>query len=154
MNTRTQILSLWASSKTEPTKSLRLTKSPQTHVVDGNIAYHWMYNAIKSQNICSYGESDSEPQVLSRLLATYLFCKNIYRCWQGFRKLNSVVVAEGIKVCGHGPWRAIGSDGRPTPADKPMAIGILILVVSFLPRKESGSCWALWLEPISELLVY
>ena len=37
-------------------------------VVDGNVAYHWMHNAIKSQNIRFHEESNRWPQMLPRLL--------------------------------------------------------------------------------------
>ena len=36
-------------------------------VVDGNVAYHLMYNAVKFQNIRSKGESNLEPQMLPML---------------------------------------------------------------------------------------
>ena len=52
-------------------KSLRLTKSPQVPRVDENIVYHWMHNAIKSQNIRSHrGTSGAiETLVTTRLQA-------------------------------------------------------------------------------------
>ena len=34
----------------------------------GNVAYHWMHNAVKFQNIRSQEESNPEPQVLPRFL--------------------------------------------------------------------------------------
>ena len=47
-------------------KSSRLTKSPHVLAVDGNVAYHWMHNAIKFQNIRSNEKSNLGPQVLPR----------------------------------------------------------------------------------------
>ena len=68
MNTCTQTLSLWASSKTE-SANLQDWQSHHRHLaVDGNIAYHWICNAVKSQNIRSHGESNPGPQVLPRHL--------------------------------------------------------------------------------------
>ena len=36
--------------------------------VDGNVAYHWKHNTVKSQNIRSRDESNLGPQILPRLL--------------------------------------------------------------------------------------
>jgi len=55
MNTHTQTLPLWSSSKTEPTNPRDWQSHHRRLTVDGNVAYHWMHNAVKSQNIRSYG---------------------------------------------------------------------------------------------------
>ena len=68
MNTHTQTLSLWASSKTEPANPRDWRSHHWCLVVDGNVAYHWMHNAVKSQNIRSQGESNPEHQVLPEFL--------------------------------------------------------------------------------------
>ena len=56
INTHTQIISLWASSKTEPANSRDWRSHHRRLAVDENIVYHWMHNAVKSQNICSQRE--------------------------------------------------------------------------------------------------
>ena len=61
MNTRTQTLPLWASSKTEPANPRGWRSHHKRLTVDGNVAYHWMHNAVKSQNIRSHGELNPGP---------------------------------------------------------------------------------------------
>ena len=47
MNVRTQILPLWASSKTEMTNSQDWRSHHKRLNYRGNVAYRWMHNAIK-----------------------------------------------------------------------------------------------------------
>ena len=68
INKRTQTLSLWASSKTEPANPRDWRSHHRRLAVDGNVAYHLMHNAVKSQNIRSHGKSNTGPQMLPRLL--------------------------------------------------------------------------------------
>jgi len=50
MNTRTQTLPLWASSKIEPANHRDWKSHHMCLAVDGNVnvPYHWMHNAVKS----------------------------------------------------------------------------------------------------------
>ena len=59
---------LWASSKTEPANPRDWRSHHRRLAVDGNVAYHLMHNAVKSQNIRSHGKSNPGPQVLLMLL--------------------------------------------------------------------------------------
>ena len=67
MNTRTQTLLLWASSKTEPANPQNWRNHYRRLAVDGNVAYHWMHNTVKSQNIRFHGKSNPESQMLPKL---------------------------------------------------------------------------------------
>jgi hypothetical protein len=64
MNTSTQILRLWASSKTEPANS-RDWRSHHRHLaVDGNIVYHQKHNTVKSYKIRSHVKLNLESKLL------------------------------------------------------------------------------------------
>ena len=68
MNTRMQTLPLWASSKTEPANSWDWRSHHRRLAIEENVAYHLIHNAVKSQNIHFYRESNQRPHVLPRLL--------------------------------------------------------------------------------------
>ena len=69
-NARTLAL-LWTNVR-KPYPYMSNTRDWRSHhrhlAVDRNVAYHWIHNAVKSQNIRSQEESNPGPQVLPRLL--------------------------------------------------------------------------------------
>ncbi len=86
VNARTQILSLWASSKTEAANRWDWRSHDRRLVVDGYVAYHWYHNAIKSWKICSHRESNPGSKVLATGLYAPLHISTILLL------LNKIVV--------------------------------------------------------------
>ena len=73
MNTRTQILPLWVSSKTEPANPRDWRSHHRRLAVDENIAYHLMHNIVKFQkNPLPWGVEPKISNTTETLIITKL----------------------------------------------------------------------------------